>query len=124
MAYRILSVDDSAFALLKLKGVFEQAGFEVLPSASTIDEAIERIGAIRPDLVTLDIVIVGTDGVEGVRQILRRFPDTKILMVSAMGQEGLIEQAIRNGARGFVVKPYKDETLLAEVRRILGAPEE
>ena len=121
MAYRILNVDDSDFALAKLRGVLEHAGFEVLPPAHTVDEAIESIGALKPDLVTLDIVIVGIDGVEGVRQILRRYPGTNIVMVSAMGQEGLMQQALANGAKGFVVKPYRDDDLVSEVRRILGA---
>jgi two-component system, chemotaxis family, chemotaxis protein CheY len=120
MAHRILNVDDSDFALAKLKNALEQAGFEIVPPAHTVAEAIARIGEAKPDLVTLDIVIVGTDGVEGVRQILRTYPGTKIIMVSAMGQEGLMQQALANGAKGFVVKPYRDDDLVGEVRRVLG----
>jgi len=119
-AKRILSVDDSEFALAKLKGALSNAGFEVLKPANSVDEALESIERDKPDLVTLDIVMAGTDGVEGVKRILSKFPGTRILMVSAMGQEGLMQQAIANGAGGFVVKPYRDEDLVSEVKRMLG----
>ena len=117
---RILNVDDSEFALLKLRSALTGAGFEVLKPASNIADAIKSIGALKPDLVTLDIVIVGTDGVEGVRQIMQKYPDAKILMVSAMGQEAMMQQALDYGAKGFVVKPYRDEDLVREINRILG----
>nr|HPM41424.1 response regulator [bacterium] len=81
-AKRILSVDDSEFALAKLKGALSNAGFEVLKPANSVDEALESIERDKPDLVTLDIVMAGTDGVEGVKRILSKFPGTRILMVS------------------------------------------
>ena len=119
-AKRILNVDDSEFALAKLRRALSKAGFEVMKPANSVDDALDAIEKEKPDLVTLDIVMAGTDGVEGVKRILSRFPGTRILMVSAMGQEGLMQQAIANGAGGFVVKPYRDEDLVSEAKRMLG----
>lgn len=119
-AKRILNVDDSEFALAKLRAALSKAGFEVMKPANSVDDALDAIERGKPDLVTLDIVMAGTDGVEGVKRILSRFPGTRILMVSAMGQEGLMQQAIANGAGGFVVKPYRDEDLVSEAKRMLG----
>lgn len=121
MAYRILNVDDSEFALAKLRNTLSAAGFEVLPPATSVEEAMERIAKDPPDLITLDVIMAGTDGIEGVRQILKRFPEARVLMVSAMGQDGLMQQAIAGGAKGFVVKPYRNDELISEVKRILGA---
>ena len=121
MAYKILNVDDSEFALAKLKNTLTSAGFEVVSPAFSVEEALERIEELKPDLITLDVIMAGTDGIEGVHSILKRFPEAKILMVSAMGQDGLMQQAIANGAKGFVVKPYRDDELTNEIKRILGA---
>lgn len=121
MSHKILVVDDSEFARLKVRRVLEAFGYEIVAEASTVEEALARIGECKPDLVTLDIIMEGMDGVDGVKVILSKYPDVRILVVSAMGQEAMMTRALANGALGFVVKPFKDSVLLEEVGRVLGS---
>lgn len=120
MGNKILVVDDSEFARLKIRRVLEAFGYEIVAEASNVEEAMSRIGEYKPDLITLDIIMEGMDGVDGVKVILSRYPDARILVVSAMGQEAMMTRALANGAQGFVVKPFKDAVLLEEVGRVLG----
>ncbi|MFH1791452.1 MAG: response regulator, partial [Candidatus Omnitrophota bacterium] len=72
------------------------------------------------DLVTMDIIMRDKSGLDGVKEIINVAPDAKILMISAMGQQAMVVDAIHAGAKGFVVKPFKPEVLLDEIKRIIG----
>jgi two-component system chemotaxis response regulator CheY len=74
----------------------------------------------KPDLETMDIVMKEKTGIEGVRDLMKADPSARVLMISAMGQQAMIIEAIQAGAKGFVIKPFKPEVLLEEVRRIAG----
>ena len=120
MAKKILIVDDAAFMRMTLRDILTKNGYEIVGEAETGEEGLSKYAALKPDLVTMDIVMLGEGGIKSVKEILAKHPTAKILMVSAMGQQALIIEAIQAGAKGFVIKPFKPETVLAEVERIVG----
>ncbi|MEJ2217265.1 MAG: response regulator [Gemmatimonadota bacterium] len=120
MARTVLICDDAIFMRTMLGEILRQASFEVVGEASTGDEAVQLYHELKPDLVTMDIVMPGKDGIEAVREIMRESPEAKILMCSAMGQQALVIEAIEAGARDFVVKPFQPSRVLEAVQRVLG----
>lgn len=100
--------------------ILTRAGFEVVGEAETGQQAVERYRALRPDLVTMDIVMPDMGGIDAVRAITAFDPGAKVLMCSAMGQQSLVVQAIQAGARDFVVKPFQPSRVLEAVQRVLG----
>jgi two-component system chemotaxis response regulator CheY len=88
--------------------------------AETGVQAIERYKQLKPDLVTMDIVMPDLGGIEAVREIVKFDPAARILMCSAMGQQALVVEAIQAGARDFVVKPFQPSRVLEAVQRVLG----
>lgn len=120
MAKKILIVDDAAFMRMTIRDILTKAGYEVVGEAETGEEGAEKYKQLKPDLVTMDIVMLGEGGIKNVKNIISNSPSAKILMVSAMGQQALIIDAIQAGAKGFVIKPFKPEQVLAEVKRIVG----
>jgi two-component system chemotaxis response regulator CheY len=120
MAKRVLVVDDAIFMRNTLKDVFAAAGFEVVGEAQHGLEAVERYKQLQPDLVTMDIVMPYKSGIEATRDIIKLDPRANIIMCSALGQENLVMEAIEAGAADFVVKPFKQEDVLAVVKKVLG----
>ncbi len=120
MAKKILVVDDAAFMRMTLRDVFTKNGYEIVGEAEKGEEAIAKYEQLKPDLVTMDIVMVGEGGIKTVKEIIAKHPSAKILIVSAMGQQALVVEAIQAGAKGFVIKPFKPETVMQEVERIIG----
>jgi two-component system, chemotaxis family, chemotaxis protein CheY len=120
MARSVLICDDAIFMRTMLGNILRQAGFEVIGEAQTGAEAVERYRTLRPDLVTMDIVMPDMGGIDAVREIVQEHPDAKILMCSAMGQQALVIEAIQAGARDFVVKPFQPSRVLEAVQRVLG----
>ena len=115
----ILIVDDAAFMRMMLTDILVENGYEVVGEAKSGKEAIRLYAELRPDLVTMDVLMPGVNGIETTREIIKIDPEAKILAVSALGQEALVKEAIEAGAKGFVIKPFKPETVMKEVERIL-----
>ena len=120
MAQRILICDDAHFMRTMLAEILEQAGFEVSGQAGSGTEAVRLYRDLKPDLVTMDIVMPDLGGIEAVREIVKFDPAARILMCSAMGQQALVVEAIQAGARDFVVKPFQPSRVLEAVQRVLG----
>ena len=116
---RILIVDDAAFMRMTLKDILRRFDHEVVGEAENGEEALRQYEQFKPDLVTMDIVMLGESGIEAVKKILAQDPSAKILMVSAMGQQALVVESIKAGAKGFLIKPFKPEQVSAEVERIV-----
>ena len=93
---------------------------EQAQAAETGAQAVEKYRQLKPDLVTMDIVMPDMGGIEAVREICKDSPDAKILMCSAMGQQALVVEAIQAGAKDFVVKPFQPSRVLEAVQRVLG----
>src|SRR5690242_8866883 len=100
--------------------ILSRAGLEVFGEAEPGVQAGEKYKQLRPDLVTMDIVMPDMGGIDAVREICKVDPQAKILMCSAMGQQALVVEAIQAGAKDFVVKPFQPSRVLEAVQRVLG----
>ncbi len=119
MLKKILIVDDAMFMRKLLKDIFTAAGYEVVGEAENGQEGYEKFCTLRPDLVTMDITMPEVNGLDGLLRIMTFDPSAKVVMCSAMGQEKMVTDAIMRGAKGFLVKPFDRERVVAEVERIL-----
>jgi two-component system chemotaxis response regulator CheY len=122
MSKRVLVVDDAVFMRNVIKDIFTAAGFQVIGEASNGVEAVERYQELKPDLITMDIVMPFRSGIEATREIIKQDPNAVVLMCSALGQESLVMEAIEAGAMDFVVKPFRAEDVLAVVNKVLDVP--
>ena len=120
MANTVLVCDDAIFMRTMIADILTQAGFEVVGEAESGQQAVEKYRKLKPDLVTMDIVMPNMGGIEAVREICKEDPGAKILMCSAMGQQGLVVEAIQAGAKDFVVKPFQPSRVLEAVQRLMG----
>ncbi|HUH11942.1 MAG TPA: response regulator [Longimicrobiales bacterium] len=120
MSRTVLICDDALFMRTMLGNILKQAGFEVVGEAENGVQAVERYHELKPDLVTMDIVMPEKGGIDAVRDIVKEDPSARILMCSAMGQQGLVVEAIQAGAKDFVVKPFQPSRVLEAVQRVLG----
>ena len=120
MTHTVLVCDDAIFMRTMISDILTQAGFEIVGEAESGSQAVEKYRALKPDLVTMDIVMPDMGGIEAVREICRTDPEAKILMCSAMGQQALVVEAIQAGAKDFVVKPFQPSRVLEAVQRVLG----
>jgi two-component system chemotaxis response regulator CheY len=116
----VLVCDDAIFMRTMISDILTQAGYEVVGEAETGVQAVERFKQLKPDLVTMDIVMPDMGGIDAVREIMAQDPDARILMCSAMGQQALVVEAIQAGAKDFVVKPFQPSRVLEAVQRVLG----
>ena len=114
MSHTVLVCDDAIFMRTMISDILAQAGFEVVGEAESGAQAVEKYRSLKPDLVTMDIVMPDMGGIEAVREIC------KILMCSAMGQQALVVEAIQAGAKDFMVKPFQPSRVLEAVQRVLG----
>ncbi len=115
---RVLVADDAAFMRMMIRNMLTAGGHQVVAEAENGARAIEEYDAHRPDAVTMDITMPVMDGIEAVRAIKAQHPEAKILMCSAMGQQAMVMDAVKAGARGFLVKPLNAAKLLEEIERL------
>ena len=120
MAKRVLVVDDAIFMRNIIKDIFASGGFDVVGEASNGLEAIERYKELKPDLVTMDLVMPFKNGIEATREILKGDTKAVVVMCSALGQESMVMEAIEAGALDFIVKPPRAEDVLAVAKIVLG----
>jgi two-component system chemotaxis response regulator CheY len=120
MSHTVLVCDDAVFMRTLLSDILQQAGFSVIGEAETGALAVERYKELRPDVVTMDIVMPDMGGIDAVRAITAFDPTARIIMCSAMGQQALVVEAIQAGAKDFVVKPFQPSRVLEAIQRVLG----
>ncbi len=120
MALRVMVVDDAIFMRNMLKDIFVRNGYEVVAEAENGETAPQLYQDTRPDLVTMDIVMPKRSGIEALQEIMADDPQACVVMVSALGQDSLVLEAVEAGARDFIVKPFKEEKVLETVRRVTG----
>jgi two-component system chemotaxis response regulator CheY len=116
----VLVCDDALFMRTMVKDILTQAGFTVLGEAENGQQAVDQYKKLKPDLVTMDIIMPEMGGIEAVKKIMEGDPEARILMCSAMGQQALVLEAIQAGAKDFVVKPFQPSRVLEAVQRVLG----
>lgn len=113
----ILLADDSAFMRNVLKSILQNGGYANFIEASDGQEAIKQINEKKPDLVLLDMIMPNLGGIEVLKAVGKK---VKIIVVSAVGQEKMIEEAKQLGATGYVVKPFDNAKVIEEVKAVLG----
>ncbi|TNJ62538.1 response regulator [Paenibacillus hemerocallicola] len=116
---KILIVDDSSVMRKNIRTVLERAGHEVVGEASDGREVLTSYINLRPDLITLDISMPTMDGTDAIKTLLRSFPQAKVVMVSAIGQKQQVLDAIKLGAKSYIVKPFEADKLLEVVDKVV-----
>ena len=120
---RVLIVDDALFMRRMLSDIVRGAGHEVAGEAGDAVEAVRKYEELRPDVVTMDIVMPregDMDGMGALRRILEIDPKARVIMVSALGQQEMILEALAVGAKDFIVKPFLEENVAKAVNRVAG----
>jgi two-component system chemotaxis response regulator CheY len=115
----ILIVDDANFMRMVLKDILTKNGYNIIGEASNGAEAFKKYKELNPDLVTMDITMPDVNGIQGVKLIREFDPNADIIMCSAMGQQAMVVEAIKNGAKDFIVKPFNAERVVEAVRMVL-----
>ena len=115
---RVLIVDDAAFMRISIKNMLTKNGHEVIGEAENGIVGIERYKELSPDIVTMDITMPEMSGLDARREIMKINPAAKVLMVSAMGQEAMVRDAILSGAKGFIVKPFKEDGIISAIKKL------
>lgn len=115
----VLVVDDAMFMRKMLSDILNKAGYDVVAEAADGKEALTKYKEHKPDVVTMDITMSPVNGIDGCRLIKEVDSEAKILMVSAMGQESMVINAIKAGAKGFIVKPFDGPKVINEIQKIV-----
>lgn len=117
---KILVVDDAAFMRMMVKDTLTKGGYTDLYEAVDGADAVEKFKEVGPDLVIMDITMPNMDGLEALKAIKQENPASNVVMCSAMGQESMVIEAIKLGAKDFIVKPFKADRVLKTVSSIVG----
>lgn len=115
----VLVVDDATFMRMMIRNILTKNNFEIVGEAANGEEAIAKYIELKPDLVTLDITMPGMDGVTVLKRIRQHDPNARVVMCSAMGQQAMVVEAIQNGARDFINKPFHPQKVVEILRRAL-----
>jgi len=119
MKGRVLIADDASFMRQMIREIIEPEGFEIVAEAADGVEAVEQYEAVRPDIVTMDIVMPKRSGIDAAKRILELDPAARVVMCSALGQESLVMEALQVGAKDFIVKPFKPESVLDTLNKLI-----
>ena len=119
MKARVLIADDASFMRQMIREIIEPEGYEVVGEATNGIEAVDQFEQLHPDIVTMDIVMPKRSGIDAVKGILAKHPGAKVVMCSALGQETLVMEALQAGARDFIVKPFKPDSVISTLKKIL-----
>lgn len=115
---KVLVADDATFMRTSLRMMLERNGFEVVGEAENGLVALNKYKEIKPDIVTMDITMPICDGIKAVQMIREFDSSAKIVMISSMGQESFVKEAIMSGAKGFIVKPFKEEYVVETLSKL------
>ena len=117
MTKKIMVVDDSRIVQLQLQKILSDTEYQVVACCQSGEDAIEQIDKVQPDLVTMDILMPGMDGLEAARVILEAHPQVKVLMVSSLAYDDTLNEANKIGTSGFVYKPFDREEVLKSFQK-------
>jgi len=115
---RVLIVDDAIFMRKMICDILVENGMEIVGEADTGAKAVEKFMELRPDLVTMDIIMPEMNGIDAVRKIMESDAKAKIVMCSALGQQALVQEAIAAGAKDFLIKPFNAARVVEVIARL------
>lgn len=115
---KVLIVDDAAFMRISIKNVITKHGFEVIGEAENGAVGVQKYQELMPDIVTLDITMPEMSGLDALKLIMKFNPKANVIMVSALGQEAMVREAVLSGAKGFIVKPFKEEVIISALSKL------
>lgn len=118
MSKKIMVVDDSRIAQLQLQEILSGTDYEVVACCQSGEEALELYDKVKPDLVTMDIVMPGMDGLQAARLLLQAHPDARVLMISSLAYDDTIHEADDIGAKGFVYKPFERDDIIQSMQKV------
>jgi two-component system, chemotaxis family, chemotaxis protein CheY len=116
---KVLIIDDAKFMRMTLSNIIMKGEHEVVGQGENGIDAIRLYRELKPDLVTLDITMPEMNGIDAVKEIKKEFPDAKVIMCSAMGQQKMVVEAIEAGAKDFIVKPFDEGRVIDAINRVL-----
>ncbi|MCI8292296.1 MAG: response regulator [Hespellia sp.] len=119
MGNRVMVVDDSRVTYLQMQKLLENTNYEIAAYCQDGETAIDQYNEIHPDVVTMDIIMPGMDGLETARTIIEDHPDAKIVMLSSLAYDDTIDEANEIGAKGFIFKPFESEQVLSALDKAL-----
>ncbi len=114
----VLIVDDAAFMRVTIKNMLEKNGYTVVGEAENGKIGVVKYNDLKPDLVTLDITMPEMDGLTALKMIMQIDPAAKVVMMTAMGQQAMVKEAVMTGAKGFIVKPFKEDTVISALSKL------
>lgn len=115
---KVLIVDDAAFMRMSIRSMLSNYEFEIIGEAENGLQAIQKYKELKPDIVTMDITMPEMDGLQALREIKKIDPGASVVMVSALGQEARMKEAVIYGAKGFIVKPFKEEIIVSALSKL------
>ena len=115
---KVLVVDDAMFIRVTLKQILERNGYEVVGEAANGAEGLLKYNMLKPDLVTMDITMPEMDGITALKAIKKVNPSAKVVMISALGQEKHVKEAVLAGANGFILKPFNEEQVMRGISKL------
>ena len=116
---KILVVDDAAFMRMMVKDILIKAGHEIIGEAVDGNDAVAKFKELHPELVTLDITMPDKDGIQALKEIKAIDPNATCIMCSAMGQQAMVLEAIKSGAKDFIVKPFQADRVNEAISKVL-----
>ncbi len=119
MKTRVLVVDDAIFMRKMISDILEGHGMEIVGEADTGADAVQKYAELKPDLVTMDIIMPEMNGIDAVRDIIAADSNARIVMCSALGQQALVQDALAAGAKDFLIKPFNPSRVVEVVTRVL-----
>ena len=119
MKAKILIADDSAYMRSILKDLLLRNGYDVIGEAENGREVIELYGKLKPDVIAMDIMMPEMSGIQALKEIKENYPEARVVMSAAMGQQHLVVEAIRAGAADFFIKPVQAERVVEAIDKAL-----
>ena len=114
---KILVADDAAFMRMRMSKILSEAGYEVI-QAENGAEAVDKYKSSKPDAVLMDITMPEMDGLTALKEIRAYDPNARVAMVTALGQQQIVLEAVKSGAKDFLVKPCEGDRVLAAVTKL------
>ena len=118
MKLRVLIVDDAIFMRKMICDILVENGMEIVGEADTGAKAVEKFAELRPDLVTMDLIMPEMNGIDAVRKIMEADAKARIVMCSALGQQALVQEAIAAGAKDFLIKPFNAARVVEVIAKL------